>query len=70
MIKWNEIIGDGKTGRKSNTVFLFATNKLTRDEFLKEMSGIPGVRNLVRNRGVNEARNIARKALRRRGVTV
>lgn len=43
---------------------------MTRDEFLKEMSGIPGVRNLVRNRGVNEARNIARKALRRRGVTV
>lgn len=70
MIKWNEIIGkDGKGTHRWNVEY-FARGLFSRDKFLSEMSGVPGIRNLVRDHGVAEARRIARKALRRRNVTI
>lgn len=70
MIKWNEIIGKDGNGPFRNDVELFAREFYSRDKFLSEMSGVPGIRNLVRDHGVAEARRIARKALRRRNVTI
>lgn len=70
MIKWNDILGKNGKGQYRNVVEQFAREEVSRDEFLTNMSGVPGIRNLVRDHGVAEARRIARKALRRRNVTI
>lgn len=46
-------------------VIEFAKNKLSRDD---AMYCVPELRKPIRNRGVQEVRRIARKALKRRGL--
>lgn len=69
MVKWNDVIEI--TGIQP--IVEFASNKLSGKKFEKmvRFTDISGsVRNLIRENGVNKARNIARKALRRRNVQV
>ena len=51
----------------------FATKEISGEDFksLATLSGYGGiVRNLIRQRGVNDARKVSRKALRRRSLLV
>lgn len=70
MIKWNEILGKHGKTPLTHVVERFATENISGDQFLTMMVGTPGIRGLVRDHGVQEARRIARKALKRRGIVV
>ena len=70
-INWNTIV----SRMDANDVRDFAKGLLSGRQFyetaLCQFNGVSAeVRNLLRNRGVDEARQLARKALRRRGVNV
>jgi hypothetical protein len=68
MVNWTNVLSN-KVGR--NAVVKFATGELSRDNLLKTFSGKPeasDVRQLVRTKGAQESRRIARKALRRRNL--
>lgn len=73
MANWNQIISEfGK-----ETVRQFATGNLSGRQFYEEgfwrsttVDTRGEVRSLLRDNGVTEARALARKALRRRGVSV
>jgi hypothetical protein len=69
MVKWTDVMQE--VG--SAVVQDFADKAFSKDTFLQYVSGTSqytAVRKLVRERGVSEARTLARKALRRRGVAV
>ncbi len=72
MVQWANVLKN-QTGKKAITKF--ATGELNCEEVQKvfrnkdrEVSG--EVRSLIRTKGTAEARRIARKALRRRGIKV
>ena len=70
MVNWTEVIRD------LPEVEDFARGELSGRELYStaidwaNMETRSAVRNLLRNRGVEESRRLARKALRRRGVKV
>jgi hypothetical protein len=69
MVNWKKILTDGS----DNTVYMFATGQLAAKKACCELTGTPGsseFRNLLKTRGTNDARVLARKALRRRGYTI
>jgi len=67
---WNSIL----TNRRSVTLARqFATGNLSGSEFYSHFAGTESggeVRTLLRNGGVERARNLTRKALNRRNVSV
>lgn len=68
-INWELIINN----MNHDLIRSFATGNISGDDFYQEAryDGVsPEVRRLLRSRGVTEARSLARKALRRRGVKV
>lgn len=68
MVNWNDVLSN-KVGKSA--VVKFATGSLSRDNLLKVFSGKPEateMRQLVRNKGAQYARRVARKALRRRNL--
>jgi hypothetical protein len=73
MVNWSNVLSDF-TGRRA--VVKFASGELSRDNLLKVFSAGKNreanteVRQLVRSRGAQNARRIAREALKRRGITV
>jgi len=67
MVKWTEVMQE--VG--SSVVQDFAYKAFSKDMFLQYASGTSqytNLRRLVRERGVNEVRQLARKALKRRGI--
>jgi hypothetical protein len=69
-VNWNSIIVDTYD---MNVLEQFVKGEMSGNEFYKFYVGSevsPQVRQLLRSRGVVEARQLARKALRRRGVRV
>lgn len=70
-VNWNVIVDELGTSE----VRSFALGNLSGRQFYESAmctfgESSPQVRNLLRNYGVNKARQIARKALKRRGVSV
>lgn len=71
MIRWNVIINEDG-GLFDSEVQSFANGELSGREFYQlvrevgDMEARSAVRQLLRNRGVDEARRLARKALSRR----
>lgn len=71
MVNWTNVLSQ-EVGQCA--VKAFVVGELSRDNFLKVFSVGKDreinsqIRNLVRNRGVREARQVARKALRRRDL--
>ncbi len=66
MVNWKNVLGVDLA-----TVRNFATGNVSKDAFLSSLSGTPEyteVRKLVRERGANEVRVLARKALSRRNL--
>ena len=66
MVDWNKVIDVAG----ENTVVEFAAGELPGNlltELVSFTSASGEVRNLLRNRGVQEARRLARKAMTRRG---
>jgi hypothetical protein len=65
MIKWNELINENQ-----QAVLGFAQGEISgRDFYNKWFNGKPNqARQLIRSRGVDESRVLARKALRRRSL--
>jgi hypothetical protein len=70
MVNWSQILKN-KDGQR----FLrkFVNKEVSRDDFLKHVSinyrdVNSDIRSMVRERGVHQARSIAKKALKRRGV--
>jgi hypothetical protein len=70
MVKWQNVLAVDQT---INSVQDFAVGNISKDQFLRNFSGTnvyPELRKLVRERGANGVRTLARRALRRRGVSV
>lgn len=68
-INWTDIFNS----MGDDLIKSFAVGEMSGEIFYQEsrIDGVsPEVRKLIRNRGVVEARRLARKALRRRGVNV
>ena len=66
MIKWSDLID-----RNLDVVKDFAEGEISGRDFYLNFRGRPNnARQLVRSRGVSESRTLAKKALRRRGITV
>lgn len=73
MVNWSKVFSSHVNAK--NDLTEFATGKISGGEIQKRFSPnrigeCVGIRDFVRTRGVTEARRIARKALRRRGVAV
>lgn len=70
-VNWNNILD----GMDNKDVCKFATGSLSGRDFYEtaicKFNGVSAdVRNLLRTRGVQEARVLAKKALKRRGILV
>lgn len=70
MVNWTDVLSNRT---RLNNVRRFAEGELTGQQLVEKMNNtevISEVRYLLRRHGVTYARRLARKALRRRGVTV
>lgn len=66
MIDWTTLISKDK-----RSVINFANGNLSGGDFQQIFSGNPNpARGILRNHGVTYGRRLARKALRRRGVSI
>ena len=70
MTNWNSLVTNRRNRRN---LTLFASGQKSGRAFYSDYAGgqLGGtVRNLLKENGVDRARNLAKKALRRRGVSV